>query len=121
MTNLRNLIYSQQNICTKKLFLAVDVLGCQQYCDQIYEQKCTFFIFDYKQELCDLFDFLKEDFINSCNRVGGPTTPDIATCSNQDVIDADECIVSIKTQHVLNYRDSCIQILDSKKCLNFSN
>ena len=80
--------------------LGVDVLGCQQFCDQIYtiQPECTFFIFDYKQELCDLFDYPKEDFISSCNRVGGPTEPDIDTCTEEAVIDADPCIVSIESE-----------------------
>ena len=85
--------------------LGVDVFGCQQFCDQIYpEPKCKFFIFDYKQKLCVLFDYPKEDFISSCNRVVGPQTPDIGTCSDDDVISADECIVSIRPYRIWKFQ-----------------
>ena len=63
--------------------------ACQLYCSGVYEGKCTFFIYDRKQSLCELFDSEVEDFTGSCNRLGGTPSPSLASCQDSD----DECLV----------------------------
>jgi hypothetical protein len=63
---------------------------CQQYCSDIYPGRCTFFIYDRKQGVCELFDTQQNDYVNSCKKIAGPRGPGIETCST----DPDPCIVS---------------------------
>ena len=60
------------------------------FCDQVYHDKCTFWIFDKKQLLCDLFDYPTLDFTQSCKKNGGPKVPNFDTCAT----DSDDCVVS---------------------------
>ena len=66
---------------------------CQEFC-LLYEGYCHFFLFDATSETCELFNYPANDYEITCNKVGGSTSPDISTCSNQDVIIEDPCIVS---------------------------
>ena len=61
----------------------------QLYCSGVYEGQCTFFIYDRKQSLCELFDAEVEDYAGSCNRLGGTPSPNLASCQDSD----DECLV----------------------------
>ena len=72
------------------IFIAPDELTCQMFCDQVYPDKCTFWIFDKKQTLCDLFDYDKDVFTQSCKKFGGPKEPDFESCAT----DSDPCVVS---------------------------
>ena len=65
--------------------------ACQLYCSGVYEGQCTFFIYDRKQSLCELFDSEVEDFAGSCNRLGGTPSPSLASCQDSD----DECLVRL--------------------------
>ena len=66
---------------------------CQEIC-RLYDGYCRFFIFDATSETCELFDYPDSDYELTCNKVGGSTSPNITTCSNEDVIIEDPCIVS---------------------------
>jgi hypothetical protein len=63
---------------------------CQRLCNEVYPGRCTFFIYDRKQEVCELFDTVQDDYISTCKKIGGPRGPEIATCPS----DPDPCVVS---------------------------
>ena len=62
---------------------------CQQICREIYSDRCTFFIYDRQNELCELFDYDEEIYVESCSRVGGTPTPTLVECQNS----TDPCTV----------------------------
>ena len=71
----------------------LDEALCQQFCSDVYPGKCTFFIYDRQQKVCELFDSPQSDYQDSCQKISGPKTPDvIEDCPN----DPDPCLVSIK-------------------------
>ena len=72
------------------VFIAPDELTCQMFCDQVYYDKCTFWIFDRKQTLCEFFDYEIDLFNQSCKKFGGPKEPNLDTCAT----DPDPCVVS---------------------------
>jgi len=47
--------------------------GCLYYCNTIYgASKCKFFIFDRRQNLCELWKIKVEDYEGTCHKKGGP-------------------------------------------------
>ena len=53
---------------------------CQFYCNVIYGQNCTFYIYDKKQVVCEVFRSEMKDYIDSCKKYGGPPDPSVAQC-----------------------------------------
>ena len=84
-------------MCIFLYLLAPDELTCQMFCDQVYPSKCTFWIFDKKQTLCDLFDYEIDVFTQSCKKIGGPKEPDFESCAT----DPDPCVVSNSTATIM--------------------
>ena len=81
---------------------------CQQVCRDVYGDKCTFFIYDRANELCELFDFDEEDYAGSCKRIGGTPTPSLADCQES----TDPC--SVRQQDwklVAKSDDFCLVLL----------
>ena len=69
----------------------IDKEICQQFCSDIYPNRCKFFIYDTKQEVCQLFDTEVSDYVNTCKKIGGPRSPDVM---DECPTDPDECTVS---------------------------
>lgn len=63
---------------------------CQRFCNEIYSGKCKFFIYDRKQEICELFDYEAEDYASTCEIIAATPMPNIETCFNT----SDDCDVS---------------------------
>ena len=55
---------------------------CQQYCSDVYNDRCTFFVFDFEQQFCQIFDTIFEDFSGECLSVGGPKSPPQQQCKS---------------------------------------
>ena len=72
---------------------------CQQFCSDVYDD-CEFFIYNRKSELCELFDYDKEIYANSCTRIGGTPQPNLSECKNS----TDPCLVRKKYIHMYKYR-----------------
>ena len=64
--------------------------GCQMYCDVIFSGRCTFFIYDRKQDICLIMNQTIESYVETCKKVGGPNAPSINDCQG----DTDPCNVS---------------------------
>ena len=62
---------------------------CQQICKEVYSDRCTFFIYDGLNELCELYDYAEENYAASCKRIGGRPTPTLEECQNSP----DPCVV----------------------------
>ena len=58
----------------------IDEENCQFYCNVIYGQNCTFYIYDKKQVVCEVFRSEMKDYIDSCKKYGGPPDPSVAQC-----------------------------------------
>jgi hypothetical protein len=69
----------------------LDEAICQQFCSVIYPGRCTFYIYDRKQKVCELFDTPQNDYISTCKKIAGPRGPEIENCPT----DPDPCVVSI--------------------------
>lgn len=54
---------------------------CQQYCNEVFDKSCEFFVEDKKQLHCMLFETSFEDFNAKCNIFGGPREPTLTSCS----------------------------------------
>ena len=64
---------------------------CQKYCSDIFPDLCTFFIYDRQQNGCNLYSYDPEEYVESCNIIGGTPLPSLSECKNLD----DECLVRI--------------------------
>ena len=73
----------------------IDEEDCQFYCNVIYGQNCTFYIYDKKQVVCEVFRSEMKDYIDSCKKYGGPPDPSVAQCLSSH----NECKVCCKTLH----------------------
>ena len=73
----------------------IDEENCQFYCNVIYGQNCTFYIYDKKQVVCEVFRSEMKDYIDSCKKYGGPPDPSVAQCLSSH----NECKVCCKTLH----------------------
>ena len=62
---------------------------CQEICKEVYSDKCTFFIYDGEDELCELYDYAEENYEASCKRIGGRPTPTLEECQTSP----DPCVV----------------------------
>ena len=62
----------------------VDEASCQFYCNVIYGGQCTFFIYDHKQVICELFQEPFENYVNSCKKIGGPPSPSVDSCKDSN-------------------------------------
>ena len=75
------------------------VEDCQMFCNLIYAGSCKFFIYDSKQDLCELWKVPMEDYQQTCTKVGGPVQPTIDNCKAQ--AQQDPCLVSLFTLKAL--------------------
>ena len=64
---------------------------CQNLCSKNFSNQCRFFIFDRKNSVCLLYDFIGNDFIKTCNGFGSSNSPPISQCLNSN----DPCVVSV--------------------------
>ena len=62
---------------------------CQKICKEVYSDRCTFFIYDGLNELCELYDYAEENYAASCKRIAGRPTPTLEECQNSP----DPCVV----------------------------
>ena len=62
---------------------------CQQICREVYPGRCTFFIYDRENELCELYDFNGDIYVDSCKRTAGTPEPTLAECKESN----DPCTV----------------------------
>ena len=62
---------------------------CQKICKEVYSDRCTFFIYDGLNELCELYDYAEENYAASCKRIAGRPTPTLEDCQNSP----DPCVV----------------------------
>jgi len=53
---------------------STDVSDCQFYCDIIYKDYCSFFLFDRKENQCQFWNITLAAYQGTCDRVGGPKT-----------------------------------------------
>ena len=67
----------------------ISVVNCQFYCNVIYGDVCTFFIYDYKEVLCEIITEPFENYVKSCGKYAGPPKPSISECYDSN----DECKV----------------------------
>ena len=67
----------------------ISIDNCQFYCNFIYKDLCTFFIYDRREVLCELVKEPFENYINTCGKFGGPSNPSTSECSDSD----DKCKV----------------------------
>ena len=68
----------------------ISIENCQFYCNIIYKDLCTFFIYDRKQVLCELIQEPFENYVQSCSKYGGPKDPSISECYDSN----DKCKVT---------------------------
>ena len=66
---------------------------CQSYCDIVQSNNCTFFIFDMRQNSCEIWTISKEDYEKNCIKREGPVNPNRndKSCSKL----ANPCVVSV--------------------------
>ena len=66
---------------------------CQSYCDIVQSNNCTFFIFDMRQNSCEIWTISKEDYEKNCIKREGPVNPNKndKSCSKL----ANPCVVSV--------------------------
>ena len=62
---------------------------CQQICREVYPGRCTFFIYDRENELCELYDIEEQIYVDSCKRTTGTPKPPLAECKDSN----DPCTV----------------------------
>ena len=62
---------------------------CQQICNEVFGDKCIFFIYDRVNQLCDLYDYDEQNYVATCTRFGGTTNSTLAECQNS----TDPCLV----------------------------
>ena len=74
-------------------------VNCQFYCNVIYEGRCTFFIYDRREVLCELVNEPFENYINTCGKFGGPSNPSMSECSDSD----DKCKVIMNNVKVIKH------------------
>ena len=48
--------------------------NCQQYCSQVFQDVCTFFIYDRQQDICQLFDYDPKVYADSCDLIAATPT-----------------------------------------------
>ena len=65
-----------------------DISICQFLCSA-YSPKCTFFVYDQKEKLCELFEYDPDEYAASCNILSGTPNPALETCKNSE----DDCTV----------------------------
>lgn len=70
---------------------------CQQFCSIIYESKCTFFVYDRREILCQMFDGPVEDYTSSCKITAASPQPNLEDCQAQAENDA--CLVRFLMFH----------------------
>ena len=58
----------------------ISIDNCQFYCNIIYKDLCTFFIYDRKEVLCELIKEPFDNYVHSCSKYGGPNSPTISEC-----------------------------------------
>lgn len=68
------------------------VAKCQLFCNLIYPNQCTFFIYDFRQRECQLWETPLDDYLATCKKVAGPLTPNLDDCKPKSQVD--ECDVS---------------------------
>ena len=64
--------------------------NCQEFCSQVFPNVCTFFIHNRQQDLCQLFDYDAQEYVDSCEFIAATPTPNLTECQQSD----DECLVS---------------------------
>ena len=67
-----------------------DISICQFLCNA-YSPKCTFFVYDQKEKLCELFEYDPDEYAASCNILSGTPNPTLETCKNSE----DDCTVTV--------------------------
>ena len=67
-----------------------DISICQFLCNA-YSPKCTFFVYDQKEKLCELFEYNPDEYAASCNILSGTPNPTLETCKNSE----DDCTVRV--------------------------
>lgn len=72
---------------------------CQLFCNLIYPDRCTFFIYDYRQKECQLWETPVDDYLSGCYKFAGPVTPNVEDC--EQIFKDDECEVSFFESKVL--------------------
>ncbi len=72
----------------------LDLALCQEFCNVIYSGRCTFFIFNQNQEICEMFETPMVSFLETCTSIGGPRAPELATCLDEAT---DPCVVNIRS------------------------
>ena len=59
--------------------------SCQtDWCANIFGGTCTFFIYDREHELCELFDTPIDDYVSTCDILGGPFGLDLQLCADSN-------------------------------------
>ena len=62
---------------------------CQELC-AFYQNDCSFFVYNRKDDFCELYDYDVKEYINTCGKKGMTETPSFDKC-----LDFDEpCAVS---------------------------
>ena len=81
----------------------ISIDNCQFYCNIIYKDLCTFFIYDRKEVLCQLIQEPFDNYVQSCSKYGGPKNPTISECYDSN----DGCKV-INVQELRNNLNRCL-------------
>ena len=66
--------------------------GCQQFCQLVYPESCSYFVFREHFNECLLLNKTLKQFLHTCKKIGGPIEPTIQECLDLH----DTCKVSIK-------------------------
>merc|ERR1719259_125778 len=60
---------------------AISYKNCKSQCDLVFTDKCQFFIFDYRQNVCQIWNLKLDDYKNTCTKEGGPKKDVNTKCS----------------------------------------
>ena len=75
---------------TVKLLEGQEEKVCQEICSDVFPvDRCTFFIYDRENELCELYDFNGDIYVDSCKRTAGTPEPTLTECKESN----DPCTV----------------------------
>ena len=74
---------------------------CQTFCNEIFHD-CIFFIYDRQHDICQLYDYDSQKYVESCALVAATPVPSLDKCKSLD----DDCLVrNLKTKDIVKFSD----------------
>ena len=56
---------------------------CQLICSAIYPERCQMFIYNRPELVCTLLGQEVKSYVDTCTKIGGPTTPTVEDCTSE--------------------------------------